>query len=248
MTTITKPCHDCERPVKVDIPDDLTGIYRRILEETPQRCAPHQAEAEKRWEREDHEREEAEIAATVQQRERACGLPPELRRLSWDDIDTVGTRARAVAAARRWADGDLRGLLLLGAVGRGKTFIAAAAAWHRLRHESLRWTSASALVAALDGGFGSEGRSTALGIINGRGGLVLDDLDKVRPTTYVAEMLLLAIDNRITAGRPLIVTMNTEPSELAKHLPEPFGDAIVSRLRGYCKGYRLAGADRRVSS
>jgi DNA replication protein DnaC len=243
-TLITKSCADCKRRVRVEIPDELTGMYRRLLEETPARCPKHEAENEMRWAERDRQREQAAAAQLVEQRERDCGLPLGLRRLALSDPDPA--RAVVVKAAEEWADGRLRGLLLIGLVGTGKTHLASAAAWHRLRYEPLRWSSASHLVAQLDSGFGSMERTHALGIVRSRRGLVIDDLDKARPSAYVAEALLLAIDTRITAGASLLVTMNTEPAELGKHFPEPFGEAIVSRLRAYCRGYRLGGQDRRV--
>jgi DNA replication protein DnaC len=240
-TAITKPCSDCRVPVVVEIPDDVMGMWRTKLEELPVRCDIHEAEAEARYVEEEGREESARIAQLVHQRERDCGLPSELRRLAWEPRETA-----AVKAAKRWAAGELPGLLLIGAVGRGKTWLAATAAWHRLGVEPIRWTLGSDLVAMIDAGFGSTERSQALNIVRSARGLVLDDLDKVRPTAAVAEMMLLAIDKRITAGRPLLVTTNCEPSELAKHFVEPYGDAIVSRLRGYCRAYRLGGDDRRV--
>jgi len=243
-TLITKHCVDCAKPVTVPVDDEVTGIYHRLMEELPARCREHEAAYEARWLEDEQQRECAESARLVEQRERDCGLPPELRRLTLSDPNPE--RALVVQAAEEWADGRLRGLLLIGTVGRGKTHMAAAAAWHRLRYEPVRWTSASALVAQLDSGFGSMERTQALAVVRSRRGLVLDDLDKARPSAYVAEMLLLAIDTRVTAGASLMVTMNTEPAELGKHFAEPFGEAIVSRLRSYCKAFRLGGPDRRV--
>jgi hypothetical protein len=240
--TVTKPCIDCGDPVQVEIPGDIeVPFFREQLAKYP-RCEQHTAENAQRIDTELAHRREVEDTWRQEQRERDCGLPVSLRRLAWEDRDT-----KAIKAARQWSEGELRGLVLLGAVGRGKTYLAATAAWHRLRYEPLRWTSASALVGQLDGGFGSIERSRAMSIINGHLALIIDDIDKARPTATVAEMLLLAIDQRITWRRPLLVTMNTEYAELASKLPEPFGEAIVSRLRGYCKGYRLGGPDRRVS-
>lgn len=240
-TAITKTCTVCGVPVAAEIPDELRGMFREMAEALPVRCPEHEAEAEARYREEDARGEQARIASLVERRERDCGIPVELRRLAWEPDSP------AVRAAKRWAEGEQRGVLLIGMVGRGKSCLAATAAWERLRHEMVRWTSASAFVNALDHGFGSVERQGALKLAKGTRSLVLDDLDKARPTATVAEQLLLAIDSRITRGGSLLVTMNTEPSELAKHFPEPFGDAIVSRLRGYCKAYRLNGPDRRVA-
>jgi DNA replication protein DnaC len=76
--------------------------------------------------------------------------------------------------------------------------------------------------------------------------LILDDLDKVRPTAFAAESLFLAIDQSLTERRSLLVTTNWMPSEFAMQWPKPYGDAIVSRLVGYCELHRLTGQDRRL--
>ena len=76
--------------------------------------------------------------------------------------------------------------------------------------------------------------------------LILDDLDKVRPTVFAAESIFLAIDQSLTEERSLLVTTNWMPSEFAKQWPKPHGDAIASRLVGYCELHRLTGQDRRL--
>ena len=50
----------------------------------------------------------------------------------------------------------------------------------------------------------------------------------------------------MTAGAPLLVTTNLGLDALAAKFPEPFGDAIVSRLAGYCEAFALQGHDRRL--
>jgi DNA replication protein DnaC len=248
-TTIHKTtCVDCGVAVEIELPED-EGIFGEFLRKIPRRCPAHRVEAEAAWAAADREAEMARMAALVQGRERECGLPVGLRRIKLDELDTVG-RERSIALVRLWAEGGEdapKGLLLAGAVGRGKTYAAAAAAWYRLRFENLRWTSASALVTSIDSGFGTEARARAMALVAGHGALVLDDLDKARPTEHVAEQLLAAIDNRVNHGARLLVTMNTTPTELATRLPEPFGEAIVSRLVGYCASIQLGGPDRRVS-
>jgi integrase len=70
----------------------------------------------------------------------------------------------------------------------------------------------------------------------------MDDLDKGRPTEYGAEQIFTAIDQRLTAGKALLVTSNLRLNELAGKWPEPFGGAIVDRLAGYCEAYLLEEA------
>jgi DNA replication protein DnaC len=76
--------------------------------------------------------------------------------------------------------------------------------------------------------------------------LILDDLDKAKVTANAAAILFGAIDGCMTNERPLIVTTNMMPSELAARWPDQHGKAIASRLAGYCALHRITGRDRRV--
>jgi DNA replication protein DnaC len=78
--------------------------------------------------------------------------------------------------------------------------------------------------------------------------LVLDDLDKTRPTPVAAEQLFLAIDHRIENRVPLAVTTNLSLAEIATRYEQPFGEAIASRLAGYCARHTITGVDRRMAS
>jgi len=248
MTAVMAPeqriaqCVDCGVDVAVE---SIPGVAERFLSKIPRRCPEHQARVEAVWQREWELEEQARVEALLRDRRAFSGLPAALRELG---METLAGRPRTREAVERWAHGDLRGLLLLGAVGTGKTFTAAVAAWARLETQHVTWMSASAMVAALSSAFGSDERRHALEVVAGHGALILDDLDKPRPTEHVAEFLLLAIDNRVNAGSRLLVTMNTAGEELLTRLPEPYGEAIVSRLEGYCETIKLAGADRRVKA
>lgn len=168
-----------------------------------------------------------------------------LRELQWDELTDDGRR-RAAEAARSWARGELAGLVLTGSVGVGKTRIAATAAWAHLDRAPLHWLSAPLLFARLGTGFGSRQRDEALEVLTSTTALVMDDLDKVRPTEYAAEQVFLAIDNRINEGATLLATTNLTLSGLAEKFPEPFGEAIASRLAGHCETFALHGVDRRL--
>ncbi len=137
-------------------------------------------------------------------------------------------------------------LLITGPVGVGKTWIAAAAAWARLELAPLHWFSTPLLFARLGTGLGTPQRDEALEVLSGTTALVMDDLDKVRPTEYAAEQVFLAIDNHINEGAALLVTTNLTLSALAEKFPEPFGEAIASRLAGHCETFALEGVDRRL--
>lgn len=191
----------------------------------------------------DEEREHAELQARErrgrwQLRLEASGLPAALRGIGFSGF----IQPEIVEAAKRWAlDGG--GLCLVGNFGVGKTRLAAAAAWHRLQDRAVRWVSVARLMSQLRASFGDEDRAKAVQTVIGAGAIVLDDLDKANPTEYGREILFSAIDNRIQAQAPLLVTTNLPPSAMGERL----GDAIKSRLAGYCEVVEMVGPDRRVA-
>ena len=136
--------------------------------------------------------------------------------------------------------------MLVGPVGVGKTWLAAAAAWALLERKAVRWFSVPTLFARIGLAFADEARQDALNVLAGTQALVLDDIDKARATDYAAEQLFCAIDNRVTAGAPLLITTNLELDALAARFPQPYGEAIVSRLAQHCEAFALEGADRRL--
>jgi DNA replication protein DnaC len=203
-------------------------------------------------ERDEQERQAAsdaaQHAATHLSRLRASGLAEPRWPWHLDNLDTSG-RSRALDAARRWVTGDLSGLLLTGGVGVGKSTIAAAALVARAHTSPIQWMDAHRLIRDLQAGFNSPERERAQRLLDGgkrAPALVVDDLDKVRPTEYAAEAIFSLIDSREAHRRPLLITTNLRPAELAAKWPAPFGEAIGSRHRGYCVTLELTGGDRRA--
>lgn len=242
---VTGPCHGgCGTELSREL---VAGdsAFARIANRLPLICddceARHTAGLDA--ERQEHERQQSAI--TLRQRLGGSGLPPELRDIDLTTLDPAGCQD-ALEHARRWADGTLPGLLLTGPFGTGKTTIAAGALRLRLPVAPGRWVSAPMLMARLGSGLGSEQREWALDLLTARRATVIDDLDKTRPTEYGAEQIFLAIDNAVTRGQALLVTTNLSPTQLASKWPPPFGEAITSRLVGYCTTITVAGRDRRL--
>ena len=177
------------------------------------------------------------------ERLRESGLPTELRELTFEQMTAKGDRAAVIAAARDWAEArGRRGLLLHGRAGVGKTRLAATAVWHRLQRLPVRYVSVAVLIARVGSSFSDQGRSEALRVLTGAGPIVLDDLDKVAPSEWVKGQLFTAIDARVQSGSALLVTTNLPPVKLR----ERYGEAITSRLIGYCETYELTGPDYRL--
>lgn len=138
----------------------------------------------------------------------------------------------AMAIAREWVASDAWALLLLGAVGRGKSQ-AAAWLWLRLRHLDLLdadhhhrlrrgvlWLRARVLQ-RLDW----QTRAATLSRCAGAYGLVVDELGGEDEKT--SEALSDILEQRGDEGRRTVLTSNLEPAAFAAR----YGDRLISRLR-----------------
>lgn len=234
----------CGAAVMVEIPDDLAPRWQESLRRMGGVCDQCEAQA-KQVEDAKHERRALFAAET---RAKSAGIPKKFQAVGWDGLEVTADNRDAIAAAKRWAASGLKGVALTGAVGVGKTTIAAAAAWEYLGHGRLRWTSMPSLFRHLSNHKDAAAQRIAKELTFGINALVLDDLDKARPTDYGAEVTFGVIDHRLTEELPLFVTMNLDYAELALKFPPPFGEAIASRLSEYC-GYpaiEVKGVDRRI--
>lgn len=251
-TVQTRACAGgCGRQVPLPDPE-MAGIMRphvlRVVEDPE--AAVWCDECLEREEREEHERERIEREARAAELRRArMGMPPKWRALSFAHLEADVERRRAFELAQAWGRGELRGLVLFGPVGRGKTALAAAAANALVERMPVRWLPVSELLMDLSASFGSPERERAqrrLDAERGRAALVLDDLDKLKPTEHAVQPLYVAVNGWIEAELPLLVTLNRDLDALNAWLPETFGEAIGSRLAGYCSMKRVAGRDRRL--
>lgn len=242
---LSGPCvGGCGRTVERD--NSTAGRYAKFLAGIPLMCTDcgvrkdrERAEAE----RDEQLKREAEL---LPRRIAESGLPVTHQERQIADLDDA---PELLAAAAAWATGQLPGLLFTGDVGRGKTTLAGAAALEMLQcGRSLVWASAPLVMARLGSGFNTDQHAWAIDTLSGNKGLVLDDIDKARPTEYGAEHIFLAIDTRVEHRLPLLVTSNLDLGQIAARWPSPYGDAIASRLVGYCRVLRVDGRDRRLRS
>lgn len=234
----------CGAEVTRGIPSSISKGFQELLSGMDFICNPCGEQQEAEHERERRRDRAAYAREAAARRLRSSGLPEALQGLSWGGLDHD---APHVEGAVRWSEGMLRGLFLTGAVGVGKTYCAAVAANAALGSRPVTWTSAPLLFARLGSGMGSATRTAATDALTGKGALVLDDLDKVRSSEYAAEQVFTAIDQRVTTNGQLIVTSNLSLSELANYFPDPFGQAVSSRLAGYCECHEIRGPDRRLT-
>jgi DNA replication protein DnaC len=219
----------------------------RFLNAMPLLCDGCRAKLDADLEAEEAKYERTKRLSELQQRIVHSGIPTSYDGWTLDKLDGR-EQAEAVAAGRRFAAGYLPGLALTGPYGVGKTAIAAAAAkqymWEQRR--PLQWLKVHAIINDLGRGFGDAQRDATLNALGGNVALVLDDLDKTKPTEHAVGPLFTAVDECVSEGRPLIVTTNLTIGQLAEKWANSYGDAIASRLAGYCETHLIDGHDRRL--
>lgn len=250
---VTLTCPDCHKTMVRTIEAGTSQFAARLMRKlTVMLCSPCAARAEA-------EAAEEERLRLRRGREQSCGLPRELRGLTWDSYSTERRGSGgALRAAQAWAAGthEKRGVMLVGGVGVGKTRLAATALWQLLDRRPATFVNVAELIVRLTASFGDKDRAEALRTLTGKGALVLDDLDKISPSMTVLSHLYTAIDGRVQAGAPLFVTTNLTPQQLRDRLARPgrgedadqrtvAADAIMSRLLGHCTVHKIDGADGR---
>ncbi len=193
--------------------------------------------------------EETRTKQRVRERVERSELPSDLQGFYWNEM--VGNEGRkfVVEQIRKWAGEhhpEPRAIYLYGSNGRGKTRLAATAAHSRLHYWDARWVSMPILLAKLGAAFSDAARRDAIKVLTGKGALVLDDLDKTSPSDWAATQVFAAIDTRIQAGAPLLITANLRPDRLGEKFKGEIGASIMSRVSGM-HVLELPGQDARLT-
>lgn len=246
-----RECSSCGDEVVLRIDGKLPPFIReiavlRLHGDTPVLCDGCTALSDARA-RAEEEAERRELV--ISERRRRASIPAKWSAQTFEALEDDSPRVRALMRAREWSAGETCGLVLWGPVGRGKTAIAAAAANARMEMSGVRWLSVASLLMDLSHAFGSPEHARALRALEAAGSesaLVLDDLDKGKPNEHQTQPIYVAVNGWIEAELPLLVTLNRDLDELERWLPESFGEAISSRLAGYCKVQQVGGVDRRL--
>lgn len=136
------------------------------------------------------------------------------------------------------------GLLLLGDVGGGKTFLASCIANALIdQGVAVMMTTIPRLTAAMSKDFGSE-RINVLNKISDAPLLILDDVGTERNTTYGNELMYEIINTRYKAQRPLIITTNLTMTAL-KNPEDITYKRIYDRITEMCTPVKVSTGGRR---
>ncbi|HEX3803154.1 MAG TPA: hypothetical protein VHV75_09960 [Solirubrobacteraceae bacterium] len=233
IDVINGQCAGCDKPMTREVPASATGGMAKVWRSATFWC-------DECGERRQQERDQAALHERLVARVDASGLPVGRRQMLAD----LSHSRPVLDMCQAWVRGEILGLMLTGPVGTGKTTLAGAAVFELLATRPVLWAPLGTFFARLGLPFEHEGRRWAIEVVDGNHGLAFDDLDKARNTEFGREQVFTAIDHRIEHGLPLIITSNMDMDEIATR----FGDAVASRLAGYCALVVVDGPDRRLGA
>lgn len=195
------------------------------------------------------------------------GLPRRLERANFQDIslhlyspENMGDSERTVRenakfvfdAAKDFAfhfekEKEMRGLLIEGPVGSGKSYLLGCTANYLISREiEIRYTVYSDLIESIKASFHAESQTTTEEILRELQNvpvLLIDDLGTEHVTEFTSSILYQIIDKRYREERPFIVTSNFSPNELSQRMGL-MGERIFQRIVETCRYLQLVGSVR----
>lgn len=194
-----------------------------------------------------HEEERARFRAVELEQRWVSVCRPRFAAVRWADViqppgvmaDLEAWRDRAIAHATAPVVDPVPGnLVLVGPLGPGKTFAALAVA------RDLHFAGAKvAFVPAVEmlGTLRRGGREVPVTPYTAPDVLILDDLGAEKPSEWTRSAFYEVINSRWLDKRPMIVTTNLEPADLA----ETISDRNWDRIKDGAVFIRVTGASRR---
>lgn len=147
------------------------------------------------------------------------------------------------AYARKFSPDESKWLLLYGGCGVGKSYMAACIVNEVINAGyTARFTSISQIERFL---WDAESKAAVYRRLNLYDLLVIDDLSAERSTPYMEEIIFNVIDERLSSGKPAIITTNLSADDF-KNPKELAQQRIFSRLYEKSIPIRVDGADRRL--
>lgn len=201
----------------------------------------------------EHQRQEKEKAENQElldriRKYRSIGFP-ESQMKSWTFENDDGSNEKLTNMAGRYVENfdtfykDGKGLLLLGGVGTGKTYIACMIANALIdKGYPILVTNFARILSTLQGTFDKQ---NYLDSLNRFKLLVIDDLGTERDTGYAKELVFSIIDSRYRAGLPMIITTNLTLQKMATESDIAY-KRVYDRILERCYPVEVSGESRRM--
>lgn len=241
-------CPVCGEPVQTVLTESSVemfaafGIERHAGDIISRECRCQRAQRETEIVRKDQEAAKARRLASLREK----GITDELcRNMTFANDEFASSTPSRIARAyvQNWEamKRENAGLLFTGSVGTGKTFYAACIVNALIENGVFAaMTSLSRIIRLPFDGFDKALLNLAEADL-----VAFDDVGAERDTSFALERAFDAVDARIRARKPIIVTTNLSPQELrnAGNIRE---QRIYDRILGACAVVPVVGASIRV--
>ncbi len=232
-------CGKCKTPKQMRFTVEALG--RTSVVPVLCACERERVEREKAEERERVEREKAEDRRI--ECFRASGFYRECT-FERDDGKTPKTSSICERYAATFDPKEPYGLLLLGDVGTGKSYMSSAIANRVIDLGfSAFQTDVRYIVNLMESSF--EHRQRDLDRILSYDLLLIEDLGAQRNTSYMMEHIYAVIDGRYKTGKPMVITTNLDPACLNGTSDEAWR-RIFDRILERCYPIEFTGDNRRT--
>lgn len=163
-----------------------------------------------------------------------------------DDGKTPNTSSICERYAATFDPKDPYGLLLLGDVGTGKSYMSSAIANRVIDLGfSAFQTDVRYIVNLMESSF--ERRQQNLDRILGYDLLLIEDLGAQRNTSYMMEHVYAIIDGRYKSGKPMVITTNLDPRRINDASGDEAWRRVFDRILERCYPIEFTGENRRAS-
>lgn len=240
-------CEKCGSPKYTIQGKGIAGIMRDYVIPAPCDCEDEETERKQRESDEAVARNEDFGRQTYIASLRDSGLKDSKQRgytFAKDDDPTSAASITCRKYVKQWEKfrRTNNGIMLYGSVGTGKTYLACCIA-NALIDEGVG-AKVRKLSAMLNASTFKE-REQELNYLADVDLLIIDDLGMERATEYAQELVFTLIDDRMNSNRPLIITTNLSPKQMADTESLPL-KRIYDRVLQQCPiQLRLTGESRR---
>lgn len=207
------------------------------------------------------DKRQRELERRIEINKRTCGMPAKYKRRTFEAFKVNEENEYAFRVAKAYADRfeeirthEQNGLIISGPIGTGKTHLAASVANTLLNvGQKVICMPSIDLLAAIRATYKEDGNDEE--IINEfktADLLIIDDLGKEKATEWSVQMIYSIVNSRYENEKPMIITTNYTPDELAARLA-PSGSpdmitarATVDRLNEVCIEIKTSGESWRM--
>lgn len=175
-------------------------------------------------------------------------LPPRDDMRKWTFANDNNSNPEIMQMAQEYANNfdecfrDGLGFLFYGNIGSGKSYVSASIANALVEK---RYPVLMTTVAKIKSDIqGTREQQAVYDYLNSLALLIIDDLATESDSGYTGEIVFSVINNRISAGLPMIITTNLTKEELANPKEIRY-KRLFSRIKGRCLPIKFNGSDQR---